>query len=1265
MHHQPQEEPSLRSPGGIKVVRDLNPKDTSHQAHYEPLMHHQPQEEPSLRSPGGIKVVRDLNPKDTSHQVHYEHLMHHQPQEEPSLRSSGGIKVDRDLNPKDTNKSINKSSELDFNSLHLDSTIVMVWWSTIDSKYELSVGRITKLEYDSSHHPVKYQCMWFDNIKKSNYYLKSKERDKTFYGTDSILYIFDKGTKYFKDTGKLRTEFRHGNNIKEAHRRFLQSIETDDIEIDVVEEECMEDEELITSQSDIKNIIYNEPSSYDKLFGVTFSEANGITEINFKRKQEKVSVPIDNREFNQSANLALWEKWHINLNHMKFGPMRRLAQGDYGVPKCIADVKHSEVRGKCVTCQIYDLKAQPHPSRSIMAKDPTIGTYSIDVKICTRPDWYGNTCLLQVVGLLSKVYLCYPMKDHKKPSIIWELTKLWNFLNGKLTEILSDCEFEAIRPWCAEHNITLETAEAYIETQRPHPESANYNIERKAALLLGVNNMSYRFWSDACVHICYMHGITPNPALDNKTPFEMCGKGSIDLRYLKPFGSFVVVLKRKRQKLWTYSKRSTIGILLGPVDYKPAGTFKVFYRDNKGKPRIIATRNLGKLIDNSISNEDITKIISSVDLERRKVMEIQRVQSKEEAFEASEIIELEYADNNSAVLLDDVNNTISSKSMADTNLEVIQDFVNGSNRNLAYFNLFKPKIPRFYKQIAYLKDKEQWYQAISEEQYKMVEVKKTFGPITFEEWDTFSPERQSEISSKTINTLWVFNLKWDGTYKARLVADGSKQLPLIDDTRHASVMKMVTLMLLIMIARFYGLNFRMFDICTAYLNAENTEEVYVPVPEGYDMPGVKLLRILQALYGMLNAAQDWNDELVYIMTVRLEFDKSEHDYSLFIHRKKLVLVSYHVDDGFIVGKDEDIKEQLKLLNDIVELTCNGKELGIHLGKRIQRESNGDISITQEEQINNFLQENNLPSDTGKVNLTPLHGNSKLVKGSTDNLDTFSNYHSKTGSLVWYANNVRYDCKYTSSLMSRFNSCYDETHIHQLKRTMAYLGGNANLGVRFRKPLFSDDIFKNLVLFVDSDHADCLDTRYSISGNVIGYLTGDKVQGKTLNEKSVMIDAIDIAIVNNKIVPLSGMSKRQGGVSDNTAEAEYYAASDGGKELKFIRMLLADMLRLDHSTMVPTRAYTDNAASLSFIKGINKPPGPRMKHIDIKIHRVRHDERNGVVDFRKVETLDNVSDLFTKVLGNELHWRHTYTLMDRIVQLDDSDQVSDKHTTYTK
>ena len=109
--------------------------------------------------------------------------------------------------------------------------------------------------------------------------------------------------------------------------------------------------------------------------------------------------------------------------------------------------------------------------------------------------------------------------------------------------------------------------------------------------------------------------------------------------------------------------------------------------------------------------------------------------------------------------------------------------------------------------------------------------------------------------------------------------------------------------------------------------------------------------------------------------------------------------------------------------------------------------------------------------------------------------------------------------------------------------------------------------------------------------------------------------------------ISWRSKMQKTVALSTAEAEYYSASEMAIEVLYLRNLLSNMgFPEDPHTPV----YEDNTACIEW--GNHVIGGrERAKHIEIRKHFAHEVIQDGAMKLIKVDTADQLADVFTKPL----------------------------------
>jgi hypothetical protein len=85
------------------------------------------------------------------------------------------------------------------------------------------------------------------------------------------------------------------------------------------------------------------------------------------------------------------------------------------------------------------------------------------------------------------------------------------------------------------------------------------------------------------------------------------------------------------------------------------------------------------------------------------------------------------------------------------------------------------------------------------------------------------------------------------------------------------------------------------DIKNAFTESHLKEEIYLALPQGVRVKDGYALRVLQSLYGLKQAARDWNS-LCRDHLLSVGFKQSLADPCLFTHQERSVRLLLYVDD---------------------------------------------------------------------------------------------------------------------------------------------------------------------------------------------------------------------------------------------------------------------------------------------------------------------------------------------------------------------------------
>lgn len=457
---------------------------------------------------------------------------------------------------------------------------------------------------------------------------------------------------------------------------------------------------------------------------------------------------------------------------------------------------------------------------------------------------------------------------------------------------------------------------------------------------------------------------------------------------------------------------------------------------------------------------------------------------------------------------------------------------------------------------------------------------------------------------KALTTKWVLKKKLgpDGEilkYKARMVARGFQQVEGYDYTEtYSGVVKAAAYRLLFALIVLNGWTCHQMDVVTAFLNGDVLEEIYIHPPQGYAQPG-KVLRLLKALYGLKQSPRLWYRKL-RLWLLQNGWTISKYDECVFYNYDRQLIITVYVDDINIFGPSSEHITPFK--NEIAKafkMTDAGRA-SWYLGMQLNWLPNG-LHIHQ----NGFSQQS-----LGKYGLLgskpaniPLDPTRKLAKETETTADPKfrTAYMSMTGSLNYLQSKTRWDLAFPVSLVSRFMTNPNQTHMDAVIQLYRYLVSTPEQGLFFRK-----DGNNDIRGFVDSDWGGDTDTGKSTTGWVFT-LAG---------------------------CPISWSSQRQKTVSSSSTEAEYIAASDACKELIWLQGFyneIVPIMNRPEQRGVPLSI--DNASALKLTK--NPEFHGRTKHINIRHHFIRECVEKGEVTPQWIAGKENPADILTKALAKTL------------------------------
>jgi hypothetical protein len=447
---------------------------------------------------------------------------------------------------------------------------------------------------------------------------------------------------------------------------------------------------------------------------------------------------------------------------------------------------------------------------------------------------------------------------------------------------------------------------------------------------------------------------------------------------------------------------------------------------------------------------------------------------------------------------------------------------------------------------------------------------------------------------------------------------------------YAPVASWATICLMLLLSSVLNLKSCQVDYTQAFPQASLDDPVFIRIPQGWFVKDGVLhqhenpkfnytfnyMKLKCNLYGCKQAARNWFLHLTKGL-LKLGFRQSATDKCLFL-RDDCILVVY-VDDCLIFAQqDETITNLINALSADFLLQDEG-DVNAFLGVQIHRDMSSEtITLTQPSLIQQILQDVGIRGQSnGKE--TPADSILYADLDGPERIDSW-NYRSVIGKLNYLANNTRPDISMAVHQCAWYSSNPKAIHELAVRRVARYLLLTQSKGL-----ILHPSAYMSLNMFVDADFAGRWHQDYT------------ELRDSVLSRTGYVIQFCGC--------PVTWASKLQSEIALSTTESEYIALSTATRDLIPLRRILTDIHQSKFiSVMVkstsdnvyspllpPSKVFEDNNACI-VLATTETQFKPRTKHISLKFHRFQDQVRTGMLEIIKVDTNENVADIFTKPLG---------------------------------
>ena len=469
---------------------------------------------------------------------------------------------------------------------------------------------------------------------------------------------------------------------------------------------------------------------------------------------------------------------------------------------------------------------------------------------------------------------------------------------------------------------------------------------------------------------------------------------------------------------------------------------------------------------------------------------------------------------------------------------------------------------------------------------------------------------------KVLPSTWAFKIKRypDGSvkkFKARFCVRGDRQEHGVNFWEVWSpVVQWSTIRTVMILAAKEGWASSQCDITAAFATAPmpDDEVVYVQQPRGFVQDPSLVLKLRTCLYGMRQSPRYFFGYL----SDKLQgqgLRPSELDPCLF-YGKDLLVISY-IDDLLIYAKRrEDITDLIqRLKDDHVNIREEGTAEG-YLGLQVERDGR-KVTLSQPGLIRRVVEALGLSSKYSTAMSTPAE-QAALPRDKDGDLATGTfNYPSVVGMLN-YLGHTRPDCAFAIHQCARYTFEPKKIHEVALKRLGRYLKGTMDKGLILDP---SDDYV--IDCYPDADFAGLWGHEHPQDPHCVRSRTG-----------------YVITLAN---CPILWKSKLQTEIALSTMEAEYVALSTACKDLFPVMDLVKELgtafdLPIRDKSRFHVRVHEDNVGALTLGKLEPRRMTPRSKHYAVKYHWFRSQLEPRGVTLHKIDSAEQLGDIFTKGLG---------------------------------
>jgi hypothetical protein len=491
---------------------------------------------------------------------------------------------------------------------------------------------------------------------------------------------------------------------------------------------------------------------------------------------------------------------------------------------------------------------------------------------------------------------------------------------------------------------------------------------------------------------------------------------------------------------------------------------------------------------------------------------------------------------------------------------------------------------------------------------------------------------------KRIRVHLIYDVKHDGRFKARLVADGHlTDAPL--ESVYSGVVSIRGFRIVMFLAELNHLNLWATDVGNAYLESLTAEKVYIIAGQEFGEREGHILIIHKALYGLKSSGQRWHDRL-HDCLVDLGFTPCKAEPDIWMKQNVDVweYVAVYVDDLAIAMRDPEwLISALSSTPYDFKLKGSGP-IKFHLGMQFSRDKHGVLCLESAKYLQKMVDTyaTHFGTKPKQVYHSPLEKGDHPEMDASHILDSDKTqlYQSLIGALQWIITIGRIDVMSAVVTMSAFRAIPRQGHLERVKRIYGYLHrmDQAKIRVRTDEPDYSGlpnyeydwsrTVYGDIEEALQSDAPRPLGKYVTLSHFVDANLMHDLITGRSMT---------GILHLMNK-TPIDWFSKKQATVEVATYSSEMVAMRTCVEQIIDLRTTLRYL-------GVPVRdksyMFGDNESVIQSASKLHSKLHKR--HNMLSFHFVREAVAAGYVQVTHIPGKINPADILSKHWGYSDVW----------------------------